>query len=74
MCLNYKKSDCVLKLNPSVERFDAAAYESIIFNLLDQKDSILLNSFRNYLTVLSNLEYKIPDHIQKVMLTLKDTF
>lgn len=60
-------ADCVLKIQPTVERFDATAYENVIFNLLNQKDSNLVKNFRSYLTILSNQDYKIPDHVQKVI-------
>lgn len=70
--------DCFLKLNPTVERFDSISYESFIFELLNKKDSNLLDKFRTYLTVLSNLEYRIPDSVQKVVeddiVTLKKDF
>lgn len=59
--------DCFLKLSPTVERFDAISYENFIFDLLNKKESNLLDKFRAYLTVVSNLEYKIPDSVQKVM-------
>jgi hypothetical protein len=58
--------DCFLKLNPTIERFDAISYENFIFDLINKKDCNMLNKFRVYLTVLSNLEYKIPDSVQKV--------
>ena len=58
--------DCFLKLNPTIERFDAISYENFIFDLINKKDCNMLNMFRVYLTVLSNLEYKIPDSVQKV--------
>lgn len=70
--------DCFLKLKPTVERFDAIEYDSFIFDLLNKKGSNLLDKFRAYLTILSNLEYKIPDAVQKVVeddiVTLKKDF
>lgn len=58
--------DCFLKLSPTVERFDAISYENFIFDLLNKKDCNLLDKFRVFLTIVSNLEYKIPDSVQKV--------
>lgn len=59
--------DCTLKINHNVEFFDSSAYESIVLNLVEKRDSNLLKNFRNYLSIVSNLEYTIPDTVQKVV-------
>lgn len=60
-------ADCTLKLNANVERFDSSIYENVVFNLIGRKDSNLINNFRNYLTVLGSLEYKLADYVQKIV-------
>jgi len=60
-------SDVAIKIQSKIEKFDSSSYDNVIFNLFGKKDSALLNNFRNYLTILSNLEYTIPENVQKIV-------
>lgn len=59
-------SDCQLKLKPNVDRLESLdAYLNYVMSLLQNKR--LIENFRKYLCVLAQLDYKIPESLQKIV-------
>jgi len=59
-------SDCQLKLKPNVDRLESLdAYLNYVMSLLENKR--LIENFRKYLCVLAQLDYKIPESLQKIV-------
>ena len=50
-----------------MEIFDAETYENYMNDLIARKYSNLMNHFRNYLTIVSQLDYKLNDSMQKII-------
>ena len=60
-------ADCHLKLKPNVDRFDPVTYNSCISDLFNNKATKVMKNFRNYLSIISKLEYKISQSMHKVI-------
>ncbi len=58
--------DCQIKLNSNVDKFEPDKYESYVNELFNKTSSHLLNNIRKYFTILSNIDYKLNQTMQKV--------
>jgi hypothetical protein len=60
-------SDAHLKLKPSVETFDADKYINYISGLINHSDAQLIDNMRKYFTILSQLDYKLGEAMEKIV-------
>lgn len=59
-----------MKLNANVDHFESEKYESYINDLINTFGAKQLENLRIYLTILSHLDYKLTNAMQKVKLSL----
>ena len=61
------KFDAQLKLKANVEHFDADKYINYTNELISRIGSSLLNNIRKYFSILSQIDYKLNEPMQKVI-------
>lgn len=59
------KFDFQLKLNANAENFNLDQYKQTIQKLLHKTD--FLDNIRKYLTIISKLDYKMSENMQKIV-------
>ena len=64
------QSDCQIKLKPSINlvQYKSEDYETNLQRAQkNESHSNFLNNLRKYLTIVSRLDYKLTENIQKVL-------
>ncbi len=59
--------DFQVKLQPNVDMFDAQTYDQYVEQLFASDNAQLLNNIRKYFSLLSRMEYKLSDIMQKLV-------
>lgn len=63
--INQKKYDFQLKLNADVQNFNLDEYKKTASSILQRAS--FLNNVRKYLTILSHVDYKLGEKMQKTV-------
>ena len=60
------KFDAQLKLKANIESFDAEKYMNYTNGLMNSSKTQFLDNIRKYLTIVSQIDYKLGEPMQKV--------
>jgi len=66
----WQQFDVQLKLKANAEYFESEKYESYISDLINTFGAKQLENLRIYLTILSHIDYKLTNAMQKVQFVL----
>ncbi len=68
------KFDAQLKLKANIESFDAEKYINYTNSLMNSSKTQFLDNIRKYLTIVSQIDYKLGEPMQKVKFSLLNHF